>query len=271
MNLAPRLSTCSLAAGRTSVAVTTAPRRRAVAIACRPATPAPMTKTLRRRHRAGRGHHHRQRPAVFGGGVDHGAVAGEIGLARQHVHRLRAGDARQELHGEASEAGIGHGAQRGVVAVGIHDGDDDRAASCSARAPPPAAGAPSSTTSAPSSASRDDVRAGGGIVGVEDAGLDAGAGLDRDLGAEARSDLLDGFRRCGDPRLTRFDFGSNRNFHSASDGCLRARSAFKPIRSSDSRGPLAGNGDSAFSSDEEKGHQNEDDDDDREDATSPEG
>ena len=45
MNLAPRLSTCSLAAGRTSVAVTTAPSRRAVAIACRPATPAPMTNT----------------------------------------------------------------------------------------------------------------------------------------------------------------------------------------------------------------------------------
>ncbi|MNQ95010.1 hypothetical protein D3C85_1105500 [compost metagenome] len=45
-NLAPRLSTCSLVAGRTSVAVTTAPRRRAVAMACKPATPTPMTKTL---------------------------------------------------------------------------------------------------------------------------------------------------------------------------------------------------------------------------------
>ncbi len=45
MNLPPRLSTCSFAAGRTSVAETTAPRRRAVATACSPATPAPMTKT----------------------------------------------------------------------------------------------------------------------------------------------------------------------------------------------------------------------------------
>src|SRR5207245_7419114 len=44
--LGPRLSTCSLAAGRTSVAVTIAPSRRAVAIACRPATPAPITKTF---------------------------------------------------------------------------------------------------------------------------------------------------------------------------------------------------------------------------------
>ena len=43
MNFAPSDATCSLAAGRTSVAVTMAPRRRAVAMACRPATPAPMT------------------------------------------------------------------------------------------------------------------------------------------------------------------------------------------------------------------------------------
>ena len=46
MNLAPSEATCSFVAGRTSVAETCAPRRRAVAIACRPATPAPMTKTL---------------------------------------------------------------------------------------------------------------------------------------------------------------------------------------------------------------------------------
>ncbi len=42
---APRLSICSLVAARTSVALTSAPRRRAVAIACSPATPTPMTKT----------------------------------------------------------------------------------------------------------------------------------------------------------------------------------------------------------------------------------
>ena len=45
MKVAPRLSTCSLAAGRTSVALTIAPSRRAVAIACSPATPAPITST----------------------------------------------------------------------------------------------------------------------------------------------------------------------------------------------------------------------------------
>ena len=45
-NLPPRLSTCSLAASLTSVAETTAPNLFAVAIACRPATPAPNTITF---------------------------------------------------------------------------------------------------------------------------------------------------------------------------------------------------------------------------------
>ena len=43
---APTLSICSFTSGRTSVATTFAPRRLAVAMACRPATPAPITKTL---------------------------------------------------------------------------------------------------------------------------------------------------------------------------------------------------------------------------------
>jgi len=45
MNFAPSDSTCSLTAGRTSEASITAPRRLAVAIACRPATPAPRMTT----------------------------------------------------------------------------------------------------------------------------------------------------------------------------------------------------------------------------------
>ena len=45
-NFPPRLSTCSLDAALTSVAETIAPNLLAVAIACNPATPAPITKTL---------------------------------------------------------------------------------------------------------------------------------------------------------------------------------------------------------------------------------
>src|SRR5207244_1214922 len=45
-NVAPSDSTCSFTTGRTSKPETTAPSRRAVAIACRPATPAPRTSTF---------------------------------------------------------------------------------------------------------------------------------------------------------------------------------------------------------------------------------
>ena len=46
MKAAPSDLISSLAAGRTSVADTRPPSRRAVAMACRPATPAPMMKTF---------------------------------------------------------------------------------------------------------------------------------------------------------------------------------------------------------------------------------
>ena len=45
-NFPPKLSTCSFDAALTSVAETIAPNLFAVATACKPATPAPMTKTL---------------------------------------------------------------------------------------------------------------------------------------------------------------------------------------------------------------------------------
>ena len=45
-NLPPSDSICSRVSGRTSKPSTCAPRRRAVAIACRPATPAPTIKTF---------------------------------------------------------------------------------------------------------------------------------------------------------------------------------------------------------------------------------
>ena len=90
MNLAPSDATCSLTAGRTSVAVTTAPRRRAVAMACKPATPTPMTNT----RAAG------TVPAAViiigsarsnvGSRIHHRLIAGEVRLRGQHVHALRA-------------------------------------------------------------------------------------------------------------------------------------------------------------------------------------
>ena len=49
MNLPPKDSTCSLVSGLISDTSTTAPKRFAVAIACKPATPAPNIKTLQGR------------------------------------------------------------------------------------------------------------------------------------------------------------------------------------------------------------------------------
>ena len=63
----------------------------------------------RRLDRAGRGHHHRQGAAERVGGLEHSLVAGEVGLRRQHVHRLRPRDARHQLHRERRDPRRGIG------------------------------------------------------------------------------------------------------------------------------------------------------------------
>ena len=67
-----------------------------------------------------------------------------------------------------------------------------------------------STISAPVDSVLGYGGAGSGKIGVEDAGLQTGTRLDSDFGAET-DHLLDGFRRCRDPRLVRIDLGSNRD------------------------------------------------------------
>ena len=96
-----------------------------MAIACSPATPAPMIEDLGRRHGARCGHQHRHHPVELGETVDHGPVAGEIGLARQHVHALGAGGARQQLQGERDHARLGVGRHLLRILVGIEHADQD--------------------------------------------------------------------------------------------------------------------------------------------------
>ncbi len=167
---------------------------------------------LRRRHRAGRRHHHRQRAAIFGGAVDHRAVAGEIGLAREHIHDLRAGDARHQLHREGGDAGIGHGLERRVLAVGVHDGDDERALLVAGKL---GGGGPAHLEHHVGVRERvgGHGRAGGGEFGVGNAGPRSGARLDRDLGAEPLH-LLDRVRRRGDPIFGRVGLTRDSNAHS---------------------------------------------------------
>ena len=81
----------------------------------------------RRRHRAGRSHHHRQRPLERCGGIDHGLVAREICLARQHVHALRAADARHQFHGEKGGAGLRQRLEARGVGEGIKHADEQGA------------------------------------------------------------------------------------------------------------------------------------------------
>ena len=81
-------------------------------------------KDFRGLNHARRRHHHRNDPAIFGGGVDDGAIAGDIGLARKDVHRLRPCDARHQFHREGANARRRQGLQRINMAVRIHDRDD---------------------------------------------------------------------------------------------------------------------------------------------------
>ena len=75
-----------------------------------------------------------------------------------------------------------------------------------------------------------DVRAGGGIIRIEDAGLDAGTRLDGDFGTKA-DEFFDGFRRRGYARLIRIGFCCDGNLHNPSDadGDYRQRPMRKMI------------------------------------------
>ena len=73
-----------------------------------PGHPGAHHQHARRLDRAGGGHHHRKGAAELGGGIEHRLVAGEVGLRGQDVHRLGAGDARQQLHREGGRSRRGH-------------------------------------------------------------------------------------------------------------------------------------------------------------------
>ena len=53
--------------------------------------------------------------------LDHRAVAGQVRLAAQHVHALRPGGARQQLHGSGVNAGRSEGRHDAGVGVGVAD------------------------------------------------------------------------------------------------------------------------------------------------------
>ncbi len=73
---------------------------------------------------AGGGHHHREGAAVELRAFDHGAIAGEVGLRGQHVHRLGPGDARNEFHRHSDDPSGGVGGGFGFCGVGIEQAEE---------------------------------------------------------------------------------------------------------------------------------------------------
>eukprot|EP01022_Parablepharisma_sp_SALTPOND_P035049 TRINITY_DN939_c0_g4_i4.p1 TRINITY_DN939_c0_g4~~TRINITY_DN939_c0_g4_i4.p1 ORF type:complete len:1248 (+),score=348.87 TRINITY_DN939_c0_g4_i4:2480-6223(+) len=133
---------------------------------------------------AGGGHQHGHEALVGVGGHQHGLVAGDVGLRRQHIHRLRAGGAGRGFEGEGGEAGGGHGGD--VVGVeGVEHADDD-GAGLDAGALGLVGGA----------YLEDDVGAADRLDAV-DAGAHGEVGLVRDAGAEARAGLHPHFMAGG--------------------------------------------------------------------------
>ncbi len=58
-------------------------------------------------HCAGSGHQHREETLIGVGCQNHCLVAADVRLRREHVHALRAGDARQKFHRESGEPVFG--------------------------------------------------------------------------------------------------------------------------------------------------------------------
>ena len=145
------------------------------------------------------------------GGLDHGAVAGDVGHRGQHVHRLRARQARHGVHRECGEvrgrevvdklriaargqSGDEHRAGLHQVAVlarrGVEGGDDVRAPHILA----------------------DESCAGGYVKIVGVGGMVAGPGLDVDVVAEL-DQLGDRVRRRRDERLPGIRFNGDSDSH----------------------------------------------------------
>ena len=150
------------------------------------------------------GHHHRHGAAIDLGAFDDGAVAGEVRLRGERVHRLGAGDSRGELHRQAGDlAGVERRDLVCCVGEGLHQGDQGRAF-----------GQGRDLRRLRPADLEDDIRAGccsggagsdgGARLGegaVREAGDGARAGFDRHRVAEAH-ELLDGLRGCRNAGFT---------------------------------------------------------------------
>ena len=84
----------------------------------------PHDKALGGGNRACRRHHHRKGAAIGIGRFDHRLVSGEVRLAGEDVHALRARDARHEFHRERFKASRRISIDPRPLAEGIKPGND---------------------------------------------------------------------------------------------------------------------------------------------------
>ena len=78
---------------------------------------------LGRRHPPGRRHLPGEEAAVEAGRLDHRAIAGDVGHRRQRVHLLRAGDARNLVHGDGRRLARRQPVDDVLVLAGIQEAD----------------------------------------------------------------------------------------------------------------------------------------------------
>ena len=79
-----------------------------MAMACSPATPAPMIENARRGHSPGGGGQHGENSGQSVGGNQHGFVAADRAHGGKRIHALGAGGSRHQFHRERGHAGLGN-------------------------------------------------------------------------------------------------------------------------------------------------------------------
>jgi len=130
---------------------------------------------------------------------------------------LRAGDARHQLHREGGGTGVREGFERSILAVRVHDADDERALFETVEFTVAGAADFEDDVSVPDRVLSilSDGRASGFELGIRDAGLGSGAGLHHDVRTKALV-FLHHVRRCRHAGLDRICLGENGDPHANS-------------------------------------------------------
>ena len=212
MKVPPIERTSSAEAGRTSYALTLAPSRLAVAIACSPATPAPEHHHRRGRDRAGGGHEQGQEARQPDRGLDDAPVPGDQRLGGEGVHRLGAGDPRHQLEGERGDLRGGERLHGGELGRRRAQADGDRAGPQPLRQPRVQRPHVQQHVDGAGVDGLDHLGAGLGVGGVGDRAVHPRPGLHGDL-EPGVDHLPGGLGGDGDPALARDGLGGDGDLH----------------------------------------------------------